>query len=248
LKFKDHFSKQSSRYTRFRPGYPRELFERLASLVSRRELAWDCGTGSGQAAGDLAHYFDAVIATDPSDSQLAQARPHPRVTYLVGTAEHCPLAAQSVDLVTVAQALHWFELDRFYDEVRRVARPSSVLAAWTYGLFGVSAEVDAVIEHYYREIVGSYWPPERVLVEERYQTIPFPFEEFSLPPLAIQIEWNLSDVIGFLGTWSSTVGYIAGRGADPVAEISSDLESAWGPADQVRSVRWPLYLRAGRIR
>ncbi len=247
MTFKDHFSRQAGRYTRFRPRYPQELFRFLASLVARPDVAWDCGSGNGQAAVDLADLFSRVVATDPSAKQIAQAQQHERVTYLVAAAEHCPLESQSVDLITVAQALHWFDLDRFYDEARRVARRPGVLAAWSYGLFQISPEVDGCVEHLYHDVVGPYWPPERKWIEEHYATIPFPFDEIVAPRFAMQNRWNLDDVIGYLGTWSSVERFIQQRGADPVEQMAAELRRAWGDAQQIRAVEWPLYQRVGRI-
>jgi SAM-dependent methyltransferase len=244
--FHDHFSRQAQGYTQFRPGYPRELFQYLDSLVVLRHRAWDCGCGNGQAAAGLAEIFDEVIATDPSASQIAAARPTPRVTFLVATAEDCPLESNSVDLITVAQALHWFDMSRFYDQVRRVGRRGSVLAAWCYGLATISPAVDRVVERLYESILGSYWPPERKLIEDRYASLPFPFEELNAPPLAILAQWNLQELLGYLETWSSVQRYIERHGADPLALVKTDLAAAWGHAS-TQTVRWPLHMRVGRV-
>ena len=174
--FHDHFSRVSSAYAAFRPRYPEVLFERVAALASGHASAWDCGTGSGQAALDLARYFEQVWGTDASAAQLAAALPHPRVHYRVARAEESGLLPGSVDLVTVAQALHWFDRPRFYDEVRRVVRPGGVLVAWCYDLMDIEPAIDAHIHEFYTRTVGPYWPPERSLVEARYETIEFPFE------------------------------------------------------------------------
>lgn len=240
--FKDHFSKQAQGYTQFRPQYPRELFQYLASLVSRRERAWDCGTGNGQAAIALAEYFDEVIATDPSASQIAQAERHPNVSYLVSTAEESPLNSNSVDLITVAQALHWFDLARFCNVARRVARPRGVLAAWSYGLATISPDVDRIIWRLYEDILGAYWPTERRLIEQGYKTIALPFDEFMAPAFAMTAEWNLADLIGYLGTWSSVQKYIEQHRRDPLELVQADLTAAWGP-EQSRRIHWPLFTR-----
>jgi methyltransferase family protein len=245
--FKDHFSTQAREYTQFRPRYPRELFAFLSSLPQRREAAWDCGTGNGQAAVDLAEWFDDVIATDPSANQVAHAEPRANVKYLVATAEECPLASGSIDLVTVAQALHWFGLDGFYAQARRVGRAGSVLAAWSYPLANISPPVDRIVAYLYGDLLGSYWPPERKLIEERYQTIAFGFDEIPAPEFAMTAQWNLRDLIGYLGTWSSVQKYGQRHGGDPLAQVAADLAEAWGAAETLRLVRWPLYLRVGRI-
>jgi SAM-dependent methyltransferase len=247
MAFADHFSRQSSQYTQFRPRYPAELFAYLASLVERRDCAWDCGTGNGQAAVDLAKHFAKVIATDPSENQIAHAIANDRVEYLVARAEACPLPDASVDLVTVAQAVHWFDRPRFYDEVRRVVRPNGVLAVWSYPLATIAPAIDALVWELYDPIVGAYWPPERALIMERYATIDFPFEEIAPPDFSMTAEWTLDDLLGYLGTWSSVVRYRQQRGADPLALIDKQLAEAWGPADVARTVRWPLYCRIGRV-
>lgn len=247
MSFHDHFSTQADRYTQFRPHYGPELFQYLAGLVSRREFAWDCGTGSGQAAVALAEFFTEVVATDPSARQIEHAQPHNRVRYLVASAEHTPLASDSIDLITVAQAVHWFDRPRFYQEVRRVGRNGSVLAVWAYGLATISPVVDAVVEQLYEPILGRYWPPERKLIEERYTTIDFPFEELVAPPFEMTAQWSLPDLLGYLGTWSSVEKYRATNGSDPLELIATELRQAWGEPETQRLVRWPLYLRVGRV-
>jgi SAM-dependent methyltransferase len=247
LAFQDHFSHDSKQYVAFRPKYPAELFPFLASLPRGRDCAWDCATGNGQAAVDLAMYFREVIATDPSASQLAQARPRPHVTYLLASAEQCPLTAGSVDLVTVAQALHWFDIERFYEQVRRVARPGSILAVWSYGLATISPQVDRVVGYLYHDLLGPYWPPQRKMTDDQYMTIPFPFEEVLSPKFEMLAQWNLDHLVGYLGTWSSTQRFMHTHAANPLDRVDPDLRSAWGPAETLREVRWPLYLRVGRI-
>ena len=247
MAFQDHFSRQSAKYTEFRPHYPAALFEYLASLPAGRNQAWDCGTGNGQAAVDLAPYFSAVIATDPSQRQIASAVAHPNVRYLIATAEDCPLADRSVDLVTVAQAVHWFDRPAFYRQVERVARPGGILAVWCYALAKITPQIDRIVWYLYEDVLGTYWPPDRALVMEGYSTIEFPFEEITPPLFEMTAEWSLHDLIGYLGTWSSTQHYIARHGDDPVAAIAAELKSAWGSADDRRRVEWPLYLRVGRI-
>ena len=247
MAFKDHFSRTAQQYTRFRPHYPRALFEFLATLPGEHGRAWDCGTGSGQAAVALAEFFDEVVATDPSDRQIAHAQKHPRVAYLVASAEQTPLEDHSVDLVAAAQALHWFDLERFYDEARRVARPTGVLAAWGYELCRIAPPIDSVIWHLYREVLGSYWPPERKVTETRYATIPFPFPEIPAPDFALAAQWRLDDLIGYLGTWSSVQQYIERHAANPISAVESELAAAWGSPDTARQITWPLFLRVGRM-
>ena len=180
MSFKDHFSKQAADYAKFRPRYPRELFEYLGNIAPSRQLAWDCGTGNGQASAGLATAFDRVIATDASEKQIANAQPHERVEYRAAPAESSGIASETVDLIMVAQVLHWFDLDRFYDEVRRVLKKNSVLAASAYNLLHIEPAIDEVINRYYYEVVGPYWLPERKLVEN-FAELPFPFHELDLP-------------------------------------------------------------------
>lgn len=245
MSFKDHFSKQAGDYAKYRPVYPPALFEYLASLVSRHELAWDAGTGSGQAALGLAAHFQRIVATDPSAAQIRNAVPHPRVEYRVAPAEQTDLADAGVDLIAVAQALHWFDLDRFYREVRRVLRPGGALAAWCYGLNEVGPEVDEIVRRFYSETVGPYWPPERRYIDEQYRTIPFPFTEPAAPVFDMSVSWTLEEFIGYLGTWSAVQRYARERGQNPLKPIHDDLRRAWGSPPARRRVTWPIHLRVG---
>jgi len=245
-RFADHFSGHAPDYARFRPDYPPRLFSYLAEVSPGRRAAWDCGTGNGQAALGLARHFERVFATDPSEKQLAQARTHRRVAYSVAAAEDSGLPDGSVELVTAAQAAHWFDRDRFWSESRRVAVKGGVVAIWCYDLLRIAPEIDAVIRHLYSDIVGSYWPPERVLTEERYRTIGFPFPELEPPPLRMSKRWTLPDLLGYLHTWSSVQRYMAACGEDPVEAVRLDLARVWGPAEQARRAVWDLALRVGR--
>jgi SAM-dependent methyltransferase len=244
--FEDHFSTHSRQYAQARPTYPNEIYAYLASLAPARSLAWDCGTGNGQAAIGLANYFDRVYATDASAEQLAHAYPHPRVEYHAEPAEHVSLDNSSVDLITVAVAIHWFDFDEFYREVMRVLRPGGVLAAWTYNSVEISPEIDALIWHYYRDIVGEYWPERIRYLEERYETLPFPFEEIEPPAFAMEIEWNLLQLAGFLDSWSATQRYKAQRGDHPLERLWPELLADWGDENTARLIRWPLHFRIGR--
>jgi SAM-dependent methyltransferase len=242
----NHFGGHAREYHRFRPSYPAALFERLAALSPAQKLAWDCGTGNGQAAIGIAERFDRVIATDASSEQIAEAKAHPRVEYRIAAAESSGIAEASVDLVTVAQAIHWFDLDRFYAEVRRVARPRAVIAAWCYALMETEAAIDAEILRFYTDVVGPYWPKERVYVDALYRDLPFPFEEIAMPSLAMECEWSLDDVLGYVDTWSPVRIYRRQRGADPLAELAEPLARAWGPSELRRRIRFPLHFRVGR--
>jgi SAM-dependent methyltransferase len=246
--FKDHFSGHAGEYEAFRPNYPPELFAYLASIAPGREVAWDCATGNGQAAIGIAPYFAAVIATDASAQQIERARACDNVRYAVAPAAASPIAGSSVDLVTVAQALHWFDVPAFYAEVRRVARPDAVLAVWCYEMHSITPEVDAIVSRLYHDIVGAYWPPERKVVEDGYATIAFPFDEFSPPPFRMAEQWDFWQFLGYLGTWSSVKSYQRAVGHDPVDIVRRELEAAWGDAGLVREAVWPLNVRAGIVR
>lgn len=243
--FKDHFSKQSAAYSGYRPGYPADLFRYLASTAPSLERAWDCATGTGQAAMGLADHFREVVATDASAKQIANAGRRDGIVYGVAPAERTAIASASVDLVVAAQALHWFDPEAFYGEVKRVLKSQGVIAVWSYGQLRVSPAVDAVIAHLYGDIVGPYWPPERRLVEEGYRSIPFPFEELQPPPFEMTARWPLERMMGYLGTWSAVQRYKDAEGADPLLSVEDGLMQAWGDGERV--VRWPLSLRIGVV-
>jgi SAM-dependent methyltransferase len=243
----DHFSRLAPAYASCRPGYPDRLFDYLAGLVSRHDLAWDCAAGSGQATIPLARRFDRVIATDLSAAMLDQAPRHPGVVYRVAPAEASGLGDATVDLVTVAQALHWLKTETFYPEVDRVLVPGGVLAVWTYGAQYLDEPVlDSVLRQFYADIVGPYWAPERRHVESGYRTLLFPFPELEPPSLAMEELWSLAELLGYVGTWSATQRFRDAVGYDPVNQLGHDLARHWGDPAATRRVRWPLSLRVGR--
>jgi ubiquinone/menaquinone biosynthesis C-methylase UbiE len=245
---KDLFSQQATEYSRFRPRYPSSLFRYLSSICQSHSLAWDCGTGNGQAALELASYFDQVIATDISEKQLSQASPHPKIKYQLGSSENSGISDQSVDLTTVAQAFHWFDHEKFYSEVKRISKaPSSLLAIWCYGFLKISKEIDSALYYYYSNIVGPFWEPERKLVEEGYRNVPFPFEEIKTPPFTMEHSWSLNTLLGYLKTWSATQTAFQKLKHDPIQEIKERLEKAWGNPTHQRNVKWELALRVGKI-
>ncbi len=244
--FKDHFSAQATDYARYRPDYPAGLFAWLAGLAPARDAAWDCGTGSGQAAVALAAHFARVVATDPSRSQLEHAEPRPNIDYRCASAEVSLLDTASIDLVTVAQAIHWFDLEKFYAEVKRVLKPGGVIAAWTYTLLDVEAGIDELLQDFYRNVVGPYWPPERKMVDDRYRSLPFPFDPIAAPAFDIRTVWTRDDLLGYLGTWSATRACMKATGADPLVEFARRLAPLWPDPAQQKTLRWPLHLRVGR--
>lgn len=247
MTFQDHFSVQAGAYARFRPVYPEALFTWLAQQVSVHELAWDCATGNGQAALGLTAHFAKVVASDASPEQVLRAHAHPQIRYLVAQAEEPPAEVQGADLVTVAQALHWFDFERFYPALKRILKPDGLFAAWSYGLMRVMPAVDGIVQDYYTNIVGSYWPPERTHVENVYRDIPFPLIEVASPKFVVQAEWSLENLLGYLETWSATRRYRQAReGADPIETVRPRFTRAWGDAP-TRTIVWPLFLRAGRF-
>ena len=245
MSFKDHFSKQAADYAKFRPRYPQELFDYLGKIAPSRQLAWDCATGNGQAAVGIASVFDHVIATDATEKQIANAQPHERVEYRVAAAENSGNGSETIDLIMVAQALHWFDLDQFYAEARRVLKADGVIAASAYNLLHIEKTIDEVVNRYYHKVVGPFWPPERRVVEQ-FADLPFPFSEIDAPKFEMTARWNLDHLLGYLRTWSSSQRFIAARGVDPLEQIGDDIRSAWGTPGQKRSITWPLTIRIGR--
>nr|WP_210413837.1 class I SAM-dependent methyltransferase [Luteithermobacter gelatinilyticus] len=248
VNFKDHFSRQSGAYRQYRPAYPPELFAYLAGLVTIKERAWDCGCGTGQAARGLAEHFRKVMATDGSAEQIRHAAGPDNIEFRVARAEQSGLDSDSVDLVTVAQALHWFDLEAFYAEVKRVVKPDGVIAVWSYGLLGVFAELDREILRLYEDILGAYWPEERRLVEEGYASLPFPFqEEADIPGFAMRARWTFDQLMGYFSSWSAVQRYQEKAGHSPLALIEEDMRRVWGNVSQARNISWPLKLRIGRL-
>lgn len=242
--FNDHFSTLSANYASFRPHYPPELFDFLASVAPRRGLVWECGCGSGQASVDLAERFDRVIATDASADQIKAASPHPKIEFRLAAAEKSGLPDASVDLVAVAQAMHWFDLDRFYAEVKRVLKPDGLLAVWTYGASNVGdGQIDPLVKEYHYETIGPYWPPERIYVEEEYASLPFPFQRVPAPKFIMRANWSLDQMIGYLSSWSGTKRYIEANGVNPLVKLRESLAPHWKAEMEVR---WPLALHLGR--
>jgi ubiquinone/menaquinone biosynthesis C-methylase UbiE len=246
--FKDHFSQVAATYSAYRPNYPSMLFEYVARVAPGHDLVWDCATGNGQAATGLANHFAKVIATDASASQIAQAIPHARVEYRVAPAEASGLDDHSADLVTVAQALHWFDLHQFYPEVRRVLKPGGAIVVWAYlDCYIDDVRVNTLIQRLNKEIVGPYWPPERRLIDEEYRTLPFPFREIETPGFTLEHAWSMAELCGYLRSWSATSRYMAAHGRDPVAAVEPALADAWGDVTRPRVVRWPGAMRAGYV-
>lgn len=245
--FYDHFSGHAELYSRHRPTYPEGLFTWLVEHGAGRERAWDCATGGGQAALGLADHFVHVVATDASRRQLAHAASHPCVAYVLAAAEAAPLADKSVDLITVAQALHWLRSDPFYSEVERVSRPGALLAAWSYQLFSIDQAVDAVMERFYYGTLDPFWPPQRAHVRDHYRSLPFPFPEVDPPRFVMRPQWSRTDLLNQVSTWSAVRRHDAATGISAVDLLATQLEQAWPVADQRRPVEWTINMRVGRV-
>ncbi|HRK79102.1 MAG TPA: class I SAM-dependent methyltransferase [Thiobacillus sp.] len=245
--FKDHFSSASDRYAAYRPDYPAALFAWLAGQCAERDTAWDCATGSGQAARGLAPHFRQVVATDASTEQICHAGHHPAIDYRVAPAEASGLADRCIDLVTVAQAAHWFDLSAFYAEAARVLKAGGAIAVWGYGRMLLPGEMDAPFQRFYAETVGPYWPAERALIDDAYRRLDFPFMEIEAPAFAIEVAWTLPRLLDYLSTWSAVKRYQAARGHDPLPPLLAELAPLWGDPETARALQWPLFLRAGRV-
>ena len=245
MSFRDHFSGHADSYVAHRPEYPRELFQYLGSITSDHRLAWDCGTGNGQAAKSLSEYFERVIATDASLEQLSQAKRYGRVSYLANLAEQPSLQTTSVDLITVAVAVHWFEFEQFYNEVRRVMRPEVILAVWAYDLPKINAEVDQIINRIYQDL-SPYFPEGFQYIDSQYRTLPFPFEELTPPAISMHTTWTLRQLTGFIDSWSGTQKYLGAEQTHPLERYWHDLRDAWGDPAQQQSLTWSLNLRVGK--
>ena len=246
--FKDHFSSSSAGYAAYRPGYPLELIDELTSISAGTGRALDCGCGTGQLSVLLAERFDEVVATDASAAQIAAAEPREGVIYRTAVAEDSGLDDASVDLITVAQAAHWLDLENFYAEARRIARPQAAIALITYGVLHLEGEVDRHLQHFYHDTIAAYWPPERRHVETGYRDLPFPFTKIEVPPQVIEMHWNLAQLIGYLNTWSAVKAAHNALGVNPVDALAEVLSKEWGDPANRRRITWPLTIRAGRIR
>jgi SAM-dependent methyltransferase len=243
----DHFTPVAGHYAAFRPSYPDELFDWLASITPQRALAWDCGAGNGQATVALAARFGRVLGTDISAAQLASAPALPNVEYRVTPAEASGLPDRSVDLVTVAQALHWFDLPKFYAEVQRVLKPQGILAAWGYNFLVIDhPAIQKLLDHFYHETIGAYWPAERVHVENGYRELPFPFPCIATPQFSLRKEWSKTQLLGYLRSWSAVGRFKAANGCDPVDALDDDITAHWPEAETYR-VEWPLFIHVGRV-
>lgn len=241
------FEQGGQAYARFRPEYPAELAQFLASISPGTGLAVDVGCGNGQLTSHLATHFDQVMGLDPSADQIAHASQHPRIEYGCAPAELLPVADHSADLVTAAQAAHWFDLPRFYDEVRRIAVPHAVLALISYGVLRLDEALDSRFAQFYWQEIGPYWPAERKLVDTGYADLPFPFDKQAAPVLEIRKSWTLGELLGYISTWSAVRSVLEAGREDILQRFASDLTQLWGSPERRREVRWPIDMRLGKL-
>lgn len=248
-KTKDNFSKQAGLYRKFRPHYPSDFLAEIRHLVKNPSVIWDCGTGNGQVAVAMAPFFNEVFASDISAKQLENAPKSERIHYSIQQAEKTNYESNLFDLITVGQAMHWFDFEAFYEEVRRVAKPDAVLAIWGYGLLRIETEVDALIDYYYTQIIGPYWDEERKHIDNAYASIAFPFEPIALEKeYAIEVRWTKEQLEGYLNTWSSLQKYrqMHPDKTNPVDTLMQAIEGHW-EAGKEKDVRFPLFTAIGRI-
>ncbi len=245
--FKDYFSGASGNYALYRPHYPAALFTYLATLTEQHEAAWDCATGTGQTAQHLSALYKTVIATDASHTQLKQAKQllaeKENISFKVAVAESTDIAPNSIDIVTVSQALHWFNLEAFPVEVDRVLKADGILAVWAYDLMNITPEIDDVVVHLYSTVLDGYWPVERKMIENGYQNVTFPFQKIQPATFKMQQQWDLSQLIGYLETWSSVRKQLATTGGALVKTEFDNISTLWGPAEKQRTITWPLVLK-----
>ena len=244
----DKFSAQPEVYRKFRPTYPKDLFDELFKYVPNNKLCWDCATGNGQIAVELSKYFERVYATDLSPQQIAHAERRDNILYKAGRAEKTDFDDHIFDLITVGQAIHWFDIDAFNKEVKRVAKNAGIIAVWGYSLLGVNDGIDQKINEFYYETIGKYWNKERGLVDARYETIQFDFDElYVLKDLIIKVIWNMNHLEGYLNSWSAVQNYLKETGKEsPVPALIHQLKTSWGD-HEFREVRFPIFLRMGRV-
>lgn len=244
----DKFSRQAKTYQKYRPRYPQALYDEVLSLTPKRQSCWDCGTGNGQVAIELAKHFEQVYATDISQQQLNQAASKPNITYKVERAESTSFPPQTFDLITVGQAMHWFDFEAFSKEIRRVGKKGAIISIWGYGLLRINQEIDAIIDRFYRDVVGPYWNKERKHVDTAYQSIPFDFEEIqTTQQLSIAVQWDRAQLEGYFNSWSSVQNYLAqNEGKNPVPELIKQLDQYW-KAEAVKAIKFPIFMRNGII-
>ncbi|APG59650.1 class I SAM-dependent methyltransferase [Christiangramia salexigens] len=241
---KDNFSHNSGNYALYRPGYPNETFEYIKSQLSGFENAWDCGTGNGQVARELSEFFRKVEATDISKNQLENAEKRPNIRYSLQPAEATNFPDSVFDLIISAQAVHWFDFDKFYAEVKRCLKPDGLLVLLGYSLFSSNTSTNNIIYDFYTNIIGPYWDPERKYLDNAYHSIPFPFKEIEPPEFSIEYQWEIEHLLGYLRTWSAVKHYKEANDKDPVSFIEPELRETFGAQNKVR---FPILIRLGKL-
>lgn len=244
---KDLFSGHAQVYAAFRPSYPEALYQFIFQHLHHKDTAWDCATGNGQAAQYLSQHFQKVFATDISQQQLDNAYRASNIIYSVSPAERTAFAENTFDLITVSQALHWFDREKFYAEVKRIAKPNASLAVWGYAMLTIEPAIDEIIVDFYTNIVGPYWDDARRLVEQQYKTISFPFEEIPAPEFSIEAEWSLTQLTGYLKSWSATQKFMKENQVDPVPAVAEKIKRHWS-TNEIKRIQFPVFLRLGKIK
>lgn len=242
----DHFSQQAKLYAKYRPSYPEKLYDFILSHLNRKHRAWDCGTGSGQVASYLADHFEVVYASDISKKQMAHAPQKPNIEYYNVPAEKTGFARDSFDLITVAQAIHWFDFSGFYREVQRTAKPNALLAVIGYGFVRVDEQINPTIDTFYKDMFSTYFSQNRAWLDQQYQTIPFPFDEIPSPFFEITLRWNTDDLEGYFNTWSTVQKFKTEKKVNPADSVMKSIRARW-PEHELHEISFPVFLRLGRV-
>jgi len=244
---KDLFSKQADLYARYRPTYPKELYEYILSFVNEKNIAWDCATGNGQAAVVLSGYFKKVMATDISAAQIEKATPKENIEYKICPAESTPFKENSFDLVTVAQAYHWIKWDEFRKEVTRVCKPNAIIAVWMYYKHSTGDKrIDGAVHDFYENVTRPYWDYERKYVEDLYATVDFDYELLPVKQFETILNWQREDLVGYISSWSAIQKYSKVNGHSPIPIMEEEINKLW-PEGEVKKVIFPIFLKLGRI-
>ena len=243
---KDNFSTESDKYAKYRPTYPKEFYNYVNSLLLEKNNAWDCGTGNGQVAYELAKTFNKVYATDISQSQIDNAIHVDNIYYSVQPAEQTNFQNNMFDLIVVAQAIHWFDFDSFYTEVKRTSKHNALICVIGYGRIKISEKIDEIITNFYTKVIGHYWDKERKYIDENYETIPFPFDEIETLDFENKYQWNLDHFMGYLNTWSAVKHFIKHNGFNPLEKLKQEIVPFWNNNEE-KKVNFPMLLRIGKV-
>ncbi|MTI39489.1 class I SAM-dependent methyltransferase [Fulvivirga lutimaris] len=242
---KDNFSGHAAYYARFRPAYPEALYNFILANTEGRELAWDCATGNGQVASELSKHYNRVQATDLSERQIDNAIEKGNVDYSVQVAEQTSFDDNSIDLITVGQAYHWFDFEKFHNEAKRVLKPDGTIALFGYGLHEVDDKVNELMNHFYHDIVGPYWDDERKYIDEQYKNTPFPYHEIVSPEFEFTAKWSVDHYIGYIKTWSAVKHFEKAKGFDPVDDLEKEIRKYWN--EKLKLIKFPIFLRLGKV-